>query len=174
MRSVIKIIKDAFLYWLQIAIYSWPSFLAGNLVFGAVVYFIFGGFYARIVEIASSILILCVLLFVFAYKRGYQKVEFHGIRLLISLIITAGLQLVYAILFRYNAYTGAGAYYLAHFLFNQERKAPNYDVPAYLYIIAIIIVFPLYIISVIAGEYLGKKKHLKERAALNLGEINTN
>ena len=163
MSGVKRIIKDALLYFLQIFIYAWPSFFAGNLIFGAIVYFILGGFYARIVEMVSSILILCVLLFIFAYKRAYKKIEFHGISLLISLILTAGLQLVYAILFRYNAYTGAGAYYLAHFLYSQEWKAPDYDVPAYLYIIAIIIVFPLYIISVMSGEYLGKKKRLQDR-----------
>ena len=174
MRVVKSILKDALLYFLQIFIYAWPAFLSGNLVFGAIVYFILGGFYARIVEIVSSILILCVLLFIFAYKRAYKKVEFHGISLLISLLLAAGLQMIYAMLFRFAVYTGAGAYYLAHYIYDPIRSADYYEVPAYLYNISIIAVFPLYIISVMSGEYLGKKKHMQERAALNLGETNMN
>lgn len=166
MKITLNILKDAFLYWLQIAIFIWPAFLAGNLIFGAIVYFILGGFFARIVEIASSILILCVLLFVFAYKRAYKRIEFHGIRLLISMLLAAGLQLLYARLLRFAVYTGAGAYYLAHYLYDPIRSVAYYEVPASLYIASMLAVYPLYILSVMLGEYLGKKKRLQERDAL--------
>ena len=126
MHRIINIFKDALLYFLQISIYSWPSLLAGNLLFGPIVYFIVNGFWGRIVEIVSSIMILCVLLFVFAYKRGYKKVEFYGVSLAVSLILAAGLQLLYAWLFRYTVYTGAGAHYLALYLYNSERSADYY------------------------------------------------
>ncbi len=166
MRIILNILKDALVYWLQIAIYIWPAFLLGNGFFGLIVYFILNSSCAQITEIASSILILCVLLFVFAYKKAYKKEEFHGISLLISMILAAGLQLLYARLFRFAVYTGAGAYYLAHYLYDPTRSVAYYEVPASLYIASMLAVYPLYIISVILGEYLGKKKRVQERAYL--------
>ena len=163
MKIIGNIFKDAFLYWLQIAIFIWPSFLLGNGFFALLVYFIFNSACAKITEIASSILILCVLLFVFAYKRAYKKEEFHGIRLLISMILAAGLQLIYAALLRFAVYTGAGGHYLALYLYDSTRSVAYYEVPASLYIASMLAVYPLYIISVISGAYLGKKKRLKDR-----------
>lgn len=163
MKTLLTILKDTFLYWLQIAIFIWPSFLAGNLLFGAIVFFILGGFYAKITEIASSILILCALLFIFAYKRAYKNIEFHGIRILISMILAAGMQLIYAALLRFAVYTGGGGHYLALYLYDSTRSVAYYEVPASLYIASMLAVYPLYIISVISGAYLGKKKRLKDR-----------
>ena len=166
MKITLNILKDAFLYWLQIAIFIWPAFLLGNGFFALIVYFIFNSSCAQITEIASSILILCVLLFVFAYKRAYKKIEFHGSRILISMLLAAGLQLLYARLFRFAVYTGAGAYYLAHYLYDPTRSVAYYEVPASLYIASILAVYPLYILSVMLGEYLGKQKRLQERDEL--------
>ncbi len=166
MKTIGNILKDAFLYWLQIAIFIWPSFLLGNGFFALLVYFIFNGSGARITEIASSLLILCVLLFVFAYKRAYKKEEFHGIRLLISMILASGLQLIYARLLRFAVYTGAGGHYLALYLYDPTRSVAYYEVPASLYIASMLAVYPLYIISAISGAYLGKKKRLKDREDL--------
>ena len=163
MKTILNILKDAFLYWLQIAIFIWPSFLLGNGFFALIVYFIFNSSCAQITEIASSILILCVLLFIFAYKRAYKRIEFHGIRLLISMLLAAGLQLLYARLLRFAVYTGAGAYYLAHYLYDPTRSVAYYEVPASLYIASMLAVYPLYILSVMLGEYLGKKKRLQDR-----------
>ena len=163
MKITLNILKDAFLYWLQIAIFIWPAFLLGNGFFALIVYFIFNSSCAQITEIASSILILCVLLFIFAYKRAYKRIEFHGIRLLISMLLAAGLQLLYARLFRFAVYTGAGAHYLALYLYVSTRSVAYYEVPASLYIASMLAVYPLYIISVMLGEYLGKKKRLQDR-----------
>ncbi|MBQ7982955.1 MAG: hypothetical protein IJ302_05255 [Clostridia bacterium] len=174
MNRLIKILRDALLYWLQIIIFIWPSFFVGNGFVGLIVRLLLNHqdrLWVRISETLACVFVLCALLFVFAYKRGYKKAEFHGISLLISLILAVGLQLIYATLFRYAEYTTAGAYYFAHLLYagsHQEMSIAYYDVPAYLYIIAMLVIDPFYITAVISGEYLGKKKRLKERAALNL------
>ena len=94
---------------------------------------------------------------------------------MISLILAVGLQLIYAMRFRYAEYTTAGAYYIAKLLYagnNQEMRVASYDVPAYLYIFSMLAVDPFYVLAAISGEYLGKKKRLQERAALNLNEKN--
>lgn len=134
-------------------------------------------FFVRVFETIACIFVLCALLFFFAYffayKRGYKKVESHYINLLVSLILAAGMQLIYASIFRYAVYTTAGAYYFAHMLYagsHQELTFAYYDVPAHMYIIAMLIVYCFYIIAVIVGENLGKKKRLKERAIFNMNE----
>ncbi len=108
-----------------------------------------------------------------AYKRGYKKGEAHPLRLLISLLLAGGMQLIYARIFRYAVYTTAGAYYFAHMLHagsHQELTFAYYDVPAYMYIIAMCIVYSFYVIAVIVGETLGKKKRLTDRAVLHMNE----
>ena len=176
MRVVKNILKDALLYWLQIIIYVWPAFFIGHNFFGLMTTLIVNSpsnLWSRLISAITGVMILCILLFVCAYRRGYKKAEFHGTSLLISLILAVGLQLIYAMLFRYAEYTTAGAYYFAKLFYagnNQEMSVASYDVPAYLYIIAMFAVDPFYIIAAISGEYLGKKKRLKERAALNLHE----
>ncbi len=178
MKIILNILKDALVYWLQIAIYIWPAFLIGHNFFGLMATLIVNSpsnFGSRLISAITGVMILCVLLFVFAYKRGYKKAEFHGISLLISLILAVGLQLIYAMLFRYAEYTTAGAYYFAKLLYagnNQEMSVASYDVPAYLYIFSMLAVDPFYVLAAISGEYLGKKKRLQERAALNLNEKN--
>ena len=84
-------------------------------------------------------------------------------------MLAAGMQLIYAKIFRYAEYTTAGAYYLAHMIYagsNQEVTLAYYDVPAYTYIIAMLIANFFYIATSILGEYLGKRNRLKERAHL--------
>lgn len=130
-------------------------------------------FFVRVFETIACIFVLCALLFFFAYKRGYKKVESHYINLLVSLILATRIQLIYASIFRYAVYTTAGAYYFAHMLYagsHQELTFTYYDVPAHMYIIAMLIVYCFYIIAVIVGENLGKKKRLKERAIFNMNE----
>ena len=90
--------------------------------------------------------------------------ESNYINLLVSLILAAGMQLIYASIFRYAVYTTAGAYYFAHMLYagsHQELTFTYYDVPAHMYIIAMLIVYCFYIIAVIVGENLEKKETLK-------------
>ena len=79
------------------------------------------------------------------------------------MILAAGLQLIYAALLRFAVYTGAGGHYLALYLYDSTRSVAYYEVPASLYIASMLAVYPLYIISVISGAYLGKKKRLKDR-----------
>ena len=70
--------------------------------------------------------------------------ESHYINLLVSLILATRIQLIYASIFRYAVYTTAGAYYFAHMLYagsHQELTFTYYDVPAHMYIIAILIVW---------------------------------
>ena len=171
-----NILKDALLYWLNIIAYLWPSFFVGNGLVGLTVSILVDNqseFLVRISEIIACILVQCALLFVFAYKRGYKKAEFRIVSLLISLMLAAGMQLIYAKIFRYAEYTTAGAYYLAHMIYagsNQEVTLAYYDVPAYTYIIAMHIADFFYIVSAVLGEYLGKRKRLKERADLNTNE----
>lgn len=173
MNTMRKILGDAFLYWLQLVIYAWPAFLIGHNFFGLLATLILNHrnmFGSRLTSAVTGVILLCVFLFVFAYKRGYKKAEFHGIRLLISLVLAGGLQLIYASLFRFAMYTTAGAYYLAHLLYaggNQEISIAYYDVPASLYIPAMLAADFFYIAAVMWGEYLGKKKRLQARAALN-------
>ena len=173
MNKIKKILKDALLYWLNIIVYLWPSFFIGNGFVGLTVSMLVDNgneFLVRISETIACILVLCALLFVFAYKWGYKKAEFHMVSLLISLMLAAGMQLIYAKIFRYAEYTTAGAYYLAHMIYagsNQEIIINYYDVPAYMYIIAMLIADFFYIVSAVLGEYLGKRKRLKERADLN-------
>ena len=101
-------------------------------------------FFVRVFETIACIFVLCALLFFFAYKRGYKKVESHYINLLVSLILATRIQLIYASIFRYAVYTTAGAYYFAHMLYagsHQELTFTYYDVPAHMYIIAMLIVW---------------------------------
>ena len=170
------ILVDTLLYWVQIVIYIWPSFLIGNGLVGLLVKILVNNsnnFLARLSETITCILVLCVLLFFFAYKRGYKKAEFHCKSLLVSLILATGMQLIYAIIFRFAVYTTAGAYYLAHLLYagGQQGVTFAYDeVPGYMYIMTMCIADIFYITAVILGEYLGERKRIKERAVLNPGE----
>lgn len=174
MNRMKKILMDALLYWLQIIVYIWPAFLIGNGLIGMIVSILVdnhNNFLVRIFETIACILVLCAFLLVFAYRRGYKKAESHFINLVISLILAAGLQLIYASIFRYAVYTTAGAYYFAHMLYagsHQEMTYAYYEVPAYMYIITMCIADCFYILSVIMGVNLGKKKRLKERAGLNM------
>ncbi len=176
MKRMKQILMDTLLYWLQIVVYIWPSFFIGNGLFGLIVRILVNNsnnFSARMADTLGSILVLCALLFVSAYRRGYKKRETHSINLLISLMLAAGLQLVYAWIFQYAEYTTAGAYYLAHMLHagaHQELTFAYYDVPAQMYIIAMCMVDCFYIAAVIVGETLGKKKRLQERAVLRMNE----
>ena len=80
MKIILNILKDALVYWLQIAIYIWPAFLIGHNFFGLMATLIVNSpsnFGSRLVSAITGVMILCVLLFVFAYKRGYKKAEFH-------------------------------------------------------------------------------------------------
>ena len=165
---------DALLYGFQIIVYLWPAFFMGNGLVGLAVRLLVNNsnaFFARLSETVTCILVVCAFLFVFAYRRGHKKAEFHYKRLLISLALAAGMQLIYAAVFRFAVYTTAGAYYLAHLLYADGQQGVNvaYDeVPAYLYITTMCIADVFYIAAVISGEYLGKKKRLQERAVLNL------
>ena len=167
---------DSLIYWLQIIVCIWPSFFIGNGLVGLIVRILVNNqdnFSSRLFETITCIIVLCAFLFVFAYRRGYKKGEVHYTSLLISLILVAGMQLIYAKIFRYAVYTTAGAYYLAHMLHagsHQELTFAYYDVPAYMYIITMLIADCFYISTVILGEYLGKRKRLKERAALVANE----
>ncbi len=175
-----KILLDMLLYWLQIAVYIWPSFLIGNGIVGMIVRLLVNNannFAARISETLACIVVLCGLLFLFAYKRGYKRGEAHPIGLLISLLLAGGMQLAYASIFRYAEYTTAGAYYLAQMLHagdHQELTFAYYDVPEQTYIIAMCIVFCFYIIAVIGGEMLGQKKRQQERVVLRKNEETQN
>lgn len=63
---------------------------------------------------------------------------------------------------------------MAHMVYagrNQEMSFAYYEVPAYVYMTTMCIVDVFYTASVLAGEYLGKKKRLQERSVLNLDEI---
>ncbi len=176
MNKIKKILVDTLLYWLQIVVYIWPSFFIGNGVVGLIVRVLVNNsnnFLARMADTLASVFVLCALLFFSACKRGYKKEEVHPIGLLISLTLAAGMQLIYASIFRYAVYTTAGAYYFAHMLYagsHQELTFADYDVPAYVYIIAMCIVYCFYIVAVIIGETLGKKKRFKERAGLRMNE----
>ncbi len=169
-----KILMDALLYWVQIVVYIWPSFFIGNGFVGLIVSMLVENqnqFLVRIFETITCVVVLCAFLFFFAYQRGYKKAETHPICLLISLVLAAGMQLVYASIFRYAVYTTAGAYYLAHMLHagsQQELKFAYYDVPTPMYILSMCIVFCFYSLAVLVGETFGKKKRLKERAVLHL------
>ncbi len=171
-----KILMDALLYWIQIIVYIWPAFFIGNGLVGLMVRILVNNsnrFLARMADTLASVFVLCALLFFFAYRRGYKKGETHHVGLLISLVLAAGMQLVYAKLFHYAVYTTAGAYYFAHMLHagsHQELTFADYNVPAHLYIIAMCIVSCFYIIAVIVGETLGKKKRLKDREAFRMNE----
>ena len=62
---------------------------------------------------------------------------------------------------------------MAHMLYagSQQRMTFAYDeVPAYMYIMTMCIAYVFYMVAVISGEYLGKKKRLEERYVLNLDE----
>ncbi|MBR5446737.1 MAG: hypothetical protein IKV57_11475 [Clostridia bacterium] len=174
MNRIKNILTDALLYWLQIVICVWPAFFVGHNFVGLIVRMLAndqGRFWSRIFSVFACVFILCAFLFVFAYRRGYKKVEFHGISLLISLILAVALQLVYARIFHFAEYTTAGAYYLAHLLYaggQQELTFAYNDVPANMYIIAMFVTDVFYIITGILGEYLGKRKRQQERADLNL------
>ncbi len=167
---------DTLLYGLQIVVYIWPSFLIGNGIIGLIVRILANNsinFLARIADTLACIVVLCVLLFRFAYRRGYKKGETHHVSLLISLTLVAGMQLIYARIFHYAVYTTAGAYYFAHMLHagrHQELTFAYYDVPARVYIIAMCIVYCFYIVAVIVGETLGKQKRVKERADIRINE----
>ncbi len=176
MGKVKKILLDTILYWLQIIVFIWPSFFIGNGVVGLIVRVLANNsnnFAARIADTVASVLVLCALLFIFAYRRGYKKGKAHPVHSCISLILAAGLQLAYASLFRYAVYTTAGAYYLAHMLHagrHQELTFAYYDVPARVYILAMCMVYGFYIVAAVGGEILGKRKRLRDRAALRMNE----
>ena len=162
---------DALLYFFQIVVYIWPSFLTGNILVGLIVRILLNnsnGFLATLSDAITSVLVLCAFLFFFAYRRGHKKAEFHYKSLLISLILAFGMQLIYAIIFRFNVYTTAGAYFFAYMLC--PGTIDSYNIPAYVYIMTMCIVYVFYMVAVISGEYLGKKKRLLERAVLNLDE----
>ncbi len=171
-----QILTDTLFYWLQIIICIWPSFLIGEGIVGMAVSILVKNaniFLVRISETLASVLVLCALLLILAYRRGHKKGETHRVGLLISLTLAIGMQLIYASLLRYAVYTTAGAYYFAHMLHagaHQELTFAYFDVPAHLYILAMCAVACLYIIAVIVGETLGKRKRLRERAALRLHE----
>ena len=176
MKRIKNTLMDTLIYWLQIIVYIWPSFFIGNGLVGLLVRMLVNNqdnFLARLFETITCIIVLCACLFVFAHRRGYKKEEVHYVSLSISLILAAGMQLIYARIFRYAVYTTAGAYYFAHLLYagsHQELTFAYYDVPAYMYITAMLIADCFYISTVILGEYLGKRKRLKERAALKANE----
>ncbi len=177
MNQIKKILVDTLLYWIQIVVYIWPSFFIGNGVVGLIVRVLVNNsnnFLARMADTLASVFVLCALLFFSAYRKGYKAGKTQHIGLLISLILAGGMQLIYARIFRYAVYTTAGAYYFAHMLYagsHQELTFADYDVPAYAYIIAMCIVCCFYIVAVIVGETLGKKKRLKERADIRMNEI---
>ena len=176
MKRIKTILMNTLIYWLQIIVYIWPSFFIGNGLVGLIVRILVNNqdnFLARLFETITCIIVLCAFLFVFAHRRGYKKGDVHYISLLISLILAAGMQLIYARIFRYAVYTTAGAYYFAHMLYagsHQEFSFAYYDLPAYMYIITMLIADCFYISTVILGEYLGKRKRLKERSALKANE----
>ena len=159
MQRIKPILMDALLYFFQIVVYTWPSIIMGNLVIGLIVRILLNnsnGFLTRLTETITCVLVLCAFLFVFAYRRGHKKAEFHYKSLLISLILAFGMQLIYAIIFRFNVYTTAGAYFFSYMLC--PGTIASYDIPAYVYIMTMCIVYVFYMVAVISGEYLGKKK----------------
>ena len=174
MKRIKNTLMDTLIYWLQIIVYIWPSFFIGNGLVGLIVRILVNNqnnFLVRISETLTCILALCALLFIFAYRRGHKKAEFHYINLLSSLLLATGMQLIYARIFRYAVYTTAGAYYLAHMIYagsHQELTFAYYEVPSYMYIIAMSIADSFYIVTAILGEYLGKRKRLKERSNLTI------
>ena len=170
MQKIKPIVMDALLYFFQIVVWFWPSFIVGNLIVGMLVRVAMNNsneFVAVIFETVTSVLVLCAGLFLFAYRRGHKRAEFHYKKLLLSMILAFGLQLIYAVVLRFNVYTIAGAYFLAY-LFCPHTSAD--DIPAYVDIICMCIVYVFYIAAVLWGEYLGKKKRLAERSVLNLDE----
>ena len=173
MQRIKPIVKDAFLYFFQIYIYIWPSFLIGNNVVGLIVRIAMNNSnetFAKICETITCVVVLCAFLFIYAYRRGHKRAEFHYKNLLISLLLAFGLQFIYAIIFRFNVYTNAGAYFFATLLHPGEIS--SYDIPTYIYVTTMCIVDVFYVVAVISGEYLGKKKRLRERSVLNLDEEN--
>jgi len=170
MQRMKTIFKDALLYFFQIVVYIWPSIIMGNLVIGLIVRILLNnsnGFLTRLTETITCVLVLCAFLFVFAYRRGHKKAEFHYKNLLISLLLALGLQFVYAIILRFNVYTTAGAYFFSYMLCPHTNAD---DIPANVYIMTMCIVNVFYIAAVIAGEYFGKQKRLQQRSVLNLDE----
>lgn len=176
MKKMKTTLMDALLYWFQIVVYIWPSFLIGNGLVGLIVRMLVNNsnhFLSRLSETVTCVLVLCVCLFISAYRRGHKKGEFHYKSLLISLVLATGMQLIYATVFRFAVYTTAGAYYLAHLIYAGSDGSVTFaydEVPAYLYILTMCIAAVFYITAVISGEYLGNKKRLKERAVLHLDE----
>ena len=176
MTKIKNIFMDSLLYFFQIVVYIWPTFLTGSLLVGLIVSMLVNNqnnFLVRLSETIACVLILSAFLFVFAYRRGHKKTEFHFKSLLISLILAFGMQLLYAIIFRFAEYTNSGAYYLAHMLYAGSQQSMTFDydeVPAYVYFMTMCITYVFYMVAVISGEYLGQKKRLQERAVLNLDE----
>ena len=171
MQKIKPIFMDALLYFFQIVVYIWPSFLIGNNLVGVTVRIFLNNsneFLTKLSETITCVLVLCAFLFVFAYRRGHKKAEFHYKSLLISLLLAFGLQLIYATIFRFALYTTAGAYFFGLMLY--PGTVAYDDVPAYVYIMTMCIVDVFYIAAVLWGEYLGKKKRLAERSVLNLDE----
>ncbi len=172
MKQIKQVFVDTLIYWLQIVVFIWPSFFIGNGVVGLIVRVLVNNsqpLLVRICETLASILVLCALLFFVAYKKGYKNGKAHPVGSSISFLLAAGMQVVYARILHYAVYTTAGAYYFAHMLHagrHQELTFAYDDVPARLYILAMCVADGFYIIAVLVGEMLGKKKRLRDRAEL--------
>ena len=66
MNRMKNILKDALLYWLNMIVYIWPSFLVGNGLVGLTVSILVDNrneFLVRISEIFACIVVLCAFLF---------------------------------------------------------------------------------------------------------------
>ena len=173
MNAVKNIFKNTTAYFFQILISIWPAFLIGNGLVGLLLSLILENqnrLIIRLCETVACVIIVCVCLFMMAYRKGYKNAQFNLLRSLLSLVFALGLHLLYANIFHFTEYTTGGAYYLAHIFYagrNQSITFVYSDVPPYIYMLSICITDCFYIAASILGEKIGQEKRLDDRNALH-------
>ena len=68
-------------------------------------------------------------------------------------------------LVKFNMYASGAAYYCAslYYSWKDEIVLDAYDIPDIIYIVIMLVIDVFYIMSILGGSFLGKKKRLNER-----------
>ena len=109
--------------------------------------------------------VMCISLYVCAYRMGDKDRKFDIKIILIPLVMAFIIQLIYAAIFSFSIYTSGPAYYLGKIIY-MLRGDTEPTVPDQIIFVCMLAFDVIYTAVYLLGEYFGVKRRSKDREQL--------
>ncbi|MBQ2727015.1 MAG: hypothetical protein IJF78_15030 [Clostridia bacterium] len=160
-----KIVLDSFIYFGRLIVALLSGLLCITVIVGLIAFLLGISDSATELRAFCYLVIACGGLFLGSYRDGYKKIEMNITSSIFSGILMGVYQIIVAKLVKFNMYASGAAYYCANLYYSwkDEIVLDAYDIPDIIYIVIMLVIDVFYIMSILGGSFLGKKKRLNER-----------